>query len=342
MITPQTNIDLKGIAEQFTRLDNFVICGHVSPDGDCIGSQLALFHALKALGKKVDCILARKDTVDEQLSFLPGVELMIPAADYSQDARTFVACDVPTPDRLGDGRELQAASEFTFTIDHHACEKSMSQFNYVDPEAASTSILVWELIKLLGVELSYEIALCSYVGLITDTGNFQFQNTNREAFVAAGEMTSCGIRPSDIAARIFQSRTLPSLRLEQLVLERMEVSEENSYVVSYLLKEDFKRFSASKEDAEPIINVLRTLKGVQVACLLREQEIGVRGSIRAKGDIDVRVIAQSFKGGGHKAAAGFTVFSPMDEALCKVGRALEKNLNKSPAREESVSQNRHQ
>lgn len=150
--TPQTNTDLAAIAAALRASDDIVICGHVSPDGDCLGSQLALAAALRSLGKRVACLLARDEPADARLSFLPGFADLVPAARYDGPARTFVAVDVPTRARIGDAAPLLDASETSVVVDHHAVETTMADLTYVDPDAASTTMLVWELAGLLGAD----------------------------------------------------------------------------------------------------------------------------------------------------------------------------------------------
>ena len=316
MVTPQTNTTLDEIAERLSALDDFAICGHVNPDGDCLGSQLGLYHALKNLGKKVVCLLAKDDPIDTGLLFLPGVETLIPAAQYSSSAKVFVAVDVPTTERIGEAAAIQAAAKVRFTIDHHAVDTTMAEFTYVDPAAPAASLLVWNLAKKLNA-ISFEVAQCCLTGLITDTGRFAYQNTNAEAFFCAAEMVEAGASPAVVNREFFQNRSLASVKLEQLVLERMEFYEQGAFVVSYLSKEDFATCNAIKADAEPLIDSLRSIRGVRVALILRENSEGqIRGSLRAKDDdTDVAAVARFFDGGGHKAAAGFTFYGSMDEAL---------------------------
>lgn len=326
MITPQTNTTLEEMAQKIKSLHSFVICGHVSPDGDCIGSQLALYHALGAMGKEAVCLLAKRDSVDAGLAFLPGIADMVAASDYRGEAEVFIACDTPTHERLGDCAAIKERCPHSITIDHHAVDTSMSELTYVDPDVASTTMIIWELIGKLAIEPSADMALCAYTGLVTDTGGFQFQNTNREVFVSASEMLNYSIDPSEVARNIFQNRSLASLRLEGLALERLAISHNNRYCLSYLRQEDMRKFNATKADAEPLINVLRSLDRISVACMLREEASSVRGSLRAKDHTDVSKIARSLGGGGHKAAAGFTLELSLDEAIIKMTDILDNCL----------------
>lgn len=331
MITTQTNIDLPALAEKIKTIDSFVLCGHVSPDGDCIGSQLALSHALRALGKEVVCLLAKPDPIENNLLFLPGVRDMVCAAEYDGSAQAFVACDVPSRERLGLAASVQARCPLTITIDHHATKNVMSSLNYIDPAAPSTTMLVWELIKCLGVALTPEIATCAYTGLVTDTGRFQFQNTTQQAFVSAGEMVAAGVDPSDVSREIFQNRSFASLMLLRRVMDHLAFDRESGFVYSYLTQDDFTECGAVKSDAEPLIDELRSLAGVRVASILRDQGSEVRGSLRAKDTTDVAAIAACFGGGGHKAAAGFTFAGPLSEALIVLPAAVTLALRAADA-----------
>ena len=314
---------LKSIAHKMHELDSFVVCGHVSPDGDCIGSQLALYHALKSLGKKVICVLAKDEPIEQGLLFLPGVDMIVSAQDYHESVDAFIACDVPTLNRMGAAQEIHARCEYTFTLDHHQSKQLMSDFNYIDPRQASTTMIIWDLIAELGIQASPDMALCAYTGLMTDTGGFRFQNADALAFAAASKMVHAGANPAQIAREVFQNRTQASLKLEALAIERLYIPQNNSYALSYLRREDFENLHATKNDADPLINTFRALKGISAACILREQEGSVRGSIRAKDDADVAKIATYFNGGGHKAAAGFTVYASLDEAIEQVKSLLD-------------------
>ena len=149
-VTPQTNTTLSEIASALAERDRFVIGGHVSPDGDCLGSALGLAWALRQLGKQVTCVLARDEEPPSDLMFLPGADGLVPAARFEGPCECFIAVDVPTPERLGDGARLHEAAPFTVTVDHHAVPRAMSDLSYTDPDAASTSLLIWELAALLG------------------------------------------------------------------------------------------------------------------------------------------------------------------------------------------------
>jgi bifunctional oligoribonuclease and PAP phosphatase NrnA len=325
MPTPQTNTTLTEIAELLMELDDFVICGHVNPDGDCLGSQLALYHALVKQEKKVTCVLAKNDKVDANLMFMPGMRKIIPASEFTGTCKTFIAVDVPTKERLGDAAVIQEQAETTITIDHHAVDSVMSEYSYTDADSPSASMLIWKVCRIMGMAIPRS-AQCALTGLITDTGRFAFQNTNSEAFRLAAEMMDSGADPVTISREFFQNRSLPSLQLERILLDRMQFACEGKFVFSHLTKADFDECNAVKADSEALIDTLRSIRGVRVALILRENAPDeIRGSMRAKDDdTDVAQVARSFDGGGHKAAAGFTFHGSMEEALIEVPKTVNE------------------
>lgn len=324
-VTPQTNTTLADITCALMERDDIVICGHVSPDGDCIGSQLALMNALRAKGKRVVCVLAdAQPSVDEAFSFLPGFAELKPADEYDGPVGVFVGVDVPTVERIGKGAALHARAAFRITIDHHAVDATMADLVYVDPDAAAAALLVWDVAKCLMGEPSAEVAQCAYTGLASDTGRFQYQNTDAACLQEAALMVAAGAEPAYVAREVFQNRRLASVQLEGRAIDRMMLLADGQGALSWLSRSDFEELGATKADAEPIINVLRSIRGVRVACMLREQDGTVRGSFRAKDDTDVSATARAFGGGGHKAAAGFTLNLPLDQAVEIVVAAMEK------------------
>ena len=327
-ITPQTNATLDEIAQVIRDHDDFVICGHVSPDGDCLGSQLALQHALAAMGKRCTCLLVRDEPIEDALSFLPGVEDMVPAEAYEGSCSVFIGVDVPTRERIGAAASLLDASVTSITLDHHAADTRMCEHAYIDPDSASASMIVWELVKLLLDEPPVECAECAYTGLVTDTGCFCFQNTDAAAFDSASELIAHGADPAAIAAKAFQARSLASLKLEALVIERLSLVAQDQAAISWAVKQDFDRLGATKADAEPLIDTIRELGGIRVACMLREQDGCVRGSLRSKDGTDIAQIARELGGGGHTTAAGFSLNMPIEQAIQLMTEKISNLLGK--------------
>lgn len=313
--TPQTNTTLDEIASVLSAHHSFAICGHVSPDGDCIGSQLGLAATLRELGKDVYCLLARDEPLDHTLLFLPGVETLQPACEFNATPEVFVAVDVPNEERLGDAAAVKARCAVSITVDHHAYDPAMSRYSYTDPDAASTTLLIWQLVQLLTTEVPVDTARCCYAGLVTDTGRFQYQNTDASCFDYAAEMVKAGADPAYASRELFQNRTLASLKLEERALAHLMLSPDGKAALTWVSREDFEACDAVKADSESLINLVRSLEGIRVACVLRDQGDEIRGSFRAKDDTDVACLARRFGGGGHKAAAGFTLHCSLEEAV---------------------------
>ena len=332
-LSAQTNTTIADIARMVRKHDSFVLCGHVSPDGDCIGSQLALMHALEALGKDVTCLLVRDEPLPGDISFLPGADRMVPACRYEGSAQVFMGLDVPTRERIGDDAcAILDRCKMSVTIDHHAVETTMCDLVYVDPDSASASMLVWELVKELCDVPPAHSVLCAYTGLLTDTGGFRYQNSDANAFRAAAELVEAGADASYAAMMAFGSRTLASLKLEALVLDRLQVFAEGNAALSYLTECDLEGLGAEKSDTEPMVDAVRKLEGARVACMLREQAGTVRGSLRAKDDTDVASLARKLGGGGHRAAAGFTLHCAIDKAVDLLREEISALLSENAVR----------
>ena len=325
-LTAHTNTTVAEIAALLKRPPSFCICAHTGPDGDALGSELALAEALRLLGKEVTCLLARDEAVDDTFAFLKGFDGLVPASRFGGAVDCFVTVDVPTRERLADAAHLLDEAPLTVTIDHHQAYDRMGAYTYADPSSASTTMIVWDLVKELDIALAPDVATCCYTGLMTDTGRFQYQNADARAFAHAAEMIDAGARPDEISKAVYQNRTLASVRLEALALERLVIGAEGSFAMTWLTLDDFAACDAVKADGEPIIDIVRSLKGIRVACVLREQDDIIRGSFRAKDDTDVSAIAKDYEGGGHKAAAGFTLRCGMAEAREIIIARLEAEL----------------
>lgn len=294
------------------------VCGHVHPDGDCIGSALALTRALRMLGKDVTPLLAEDKPAPQLYSFLPGYGDFITAASADDGYDLLFTVDTPNTERIGDAARLVDSSKKVLCIDHHPDTVDFADYCLSDPSAASVSMLVWDLIGELGVEKDADIASCCYVALVTDTGRFQFQNTTPEALAYASQFCAAGAIPSDIARDVYQSRTYASMQLEARLVDRIAFTKDKLLAYSWVEQKDFEELNAKKDDAESLPDVLRSLDGVEVSMVLRCEDGAVRGSMRAKNDFDVSAIAHKLDGGGHKAAAGFTVNGNLEDALAAV------------------------
>ncbi|MDP2183736.1 MAG: DHH family phosphoesterase [Actinomycetota bacterium] len=285
--------------------DSVVVCAHVSPDGDAIGSVLALTLALRDASIPAIPTLADDATGPCTYEFLPGFGLLTPANDLNVPA-AFVALDTPNFERLGLAEDLARKAENLIVIDHHPDNAEFGGVNIVDSRAASTSQLIWRLIERLEVPVTPEIALCCYVGLMTDTGRFQYENTSPGALRDAAAMIEAGADPSLAARLVYQERSPAALDLDSRVLSRLTVANGGRVAYSWVTDADFEATGAHAEESENLVDLIRVAKGVDVAFLIREQSDGLRANLRSKTGYDVGTLAREMGGGGHAAAAGFT------------------------------------
>ena len=299
------------------------VCGHVNPDGDCIGSVLALTACLRALGIETTPLLATRDC-PPTYDFLEGYDELIPACEYAGSPDVFVSVDVPSLGRTGDGEHVASRAGKLLAFDHHQPLDTFADVTFADEHAAAAGMLVWEFVQACGIELTPGIAMCCYVALATDTGRFQYQNADSAAFEAAAQMVASGADAAEAARLVYQRRSMAAMQLDALVTSRMELVCDGRAVISWVSESDFERLGASKEDGESLIDTVRQLAGVEVAVMLREQRPIVRGSIRSKTDFDVAAVARHFDGGGHKAAAGFTFKGSLKKARAQVVAFLEE------------------
>ncbi len=289
------------------KASSVIVCAHVRPDGDAVGSVLGMTLALRTAGIPAVPTLADDRPAPYTYSFLPGHSLYVPAKDLDAPD-VFVALDTPVPDRLGVALPLMEAAGDVIVFDHHPDAQPYGTHRVCDPSMAATGQMVWTFLTALDVRPTSEIALPLYVALLTDTGRFSYDNTSPAAFRTAARMLEAGVDPAEAARLVYQERTAASLELESIALARLETVNGGRVAWTYLTDDDFDRTGALPEEAEHLPDAIRVLGGIDVAILLRQKGSEVRGNLRSKTGYDVATVAHRFGGGGHRAAAGFTVY----------------------------------
>lgn len=295
-----------------------VVCAHVRPDGDAIGSVLGMTLALRTAGIPAVPTLADAGPPPTTYAFLPGHSLFVPASDLDPPD-VFVALDTPIPDRLGAAERLMSSASTTVLFDHHPDASAYCDICVCDPTMAATGQMVWRFLTALEIEATPELALALYVALITDTGRFSYDNTSPGALRDASLMLEAGVDPAYASRMVYQERSAASLDVEARALSRLETVNEGRVAWTYLTDEDFEQSGARPEEAEHVVDAVRALGGIDVVVLLRQKGSEVRGNLRAKTGIDVGIVARALGGGGHRAAAGFTVH---DSTVPEVMRLL--------------------
>lgn len=282
------------------------IFGHEWPDGDAIGAAFALGLSLRSSGRQVAVSWPIPADLPETYRFLPGSDLFVPAGETTVPDLV-ISVDCATPERLGALYRLGMEAKAFVNIDHHADNTGFGTINCIDPDAPATCEILFRIFRQFSCEITREMALCLYTGIVTDTGRFQFSNTNAAAFKAAYELVKIGARPNLVYENIFQSYSYGYLRLLGAVLSRVEYDSGSRLVFSVLRQEDLTTFGVSMKETEGLIDFIRTVQDHRVAAIFKEQPDGsMKVSVRSKPDINIGKIAAGFGGGGHPFAAGYS------------------------------------
>ncbi|MBP3885149.1 MAG: bifunctional oligoribonuclease/PAP phosphatase NrnA [Olsenella sp.] len=317
-VNPEQTERLSRIAELVEESDTIAICAHTGPDGDALGSALALELVLRAKWpeKSFVGLLADDDPVPRIYSYLPGADRLVPASTYEGIPDLFVSVDVSVPHRLNNGEAVMRRARRHAIIDHHPCDEPEADAWLIRPDAAAVGVLVCEFALDLGVEITPDIARCLYCAIATDTGRFQYQNADPEAFQVASLLVDAGASPSELSLNVYQNFSLSYLHLESLVMGRITTFADGRISYSYATSSDLDRTGASLDECDGLVDAVRSVAGAEVTLFLKEIPGGkVRGNLRSKTDKDVSCVARALGGGGHRAAAGFTVDGDIDQAL---------------------------
>jgi bifunctional oligoribonuclease and PAP phosphatase NrnA len=319
MMTPEpaTSTDLDAVVEALLTHERFLVVTHESPDGDALGSMLAAALALGTLGKDVRMYLGGEAPVPEEYAFL-SIEGLLREPPSDLEARVLLAVDCANARRLGPDQSLLARPTLVIDVDHHHDNSRFGAVNLVVADASSTAEIVGDLLEALGVPLRPEIAQALYVGLVTDTGRFQYANTTPKALRFAAELAEAGADISSIFRHVYETIAFPKLKLLARALDRAELFADGRLLVSYLRRDDFSELEADEPYADGIIDTLRQTEGTEVVAFMREpvsdsgpaRRVSLRSSSAA---IDVSAIARERGGGGHRQAAGFSSSESFEE-----------------------------
>ncbi len=310
---------IERVAAEIRGRERFLLTAHEGPDGDALGSLLGMHHLLTQLGKDSVMFLAAKEfPLPIEYRFLPLEEVFHEApADMADRAVIFLDCG--NIDRMPVDF-LSEDGHFTINVDHHHDNTLFGDVNLVEVDASCTAEIVYELAVLLGAEITAEIAAALYVGLITDTGKFMYENTNARTHRIAADLIEAGVEVDETYRRLYEHVPIEKLRLLSRALEGIQYHCEGRLVLAYITAEDYEASGAGEEMTEGIIDHLRSVEGARVAALIRD--LGDRGraarkvSLRSSdGEVDVSAIARVYGGGGHKRAAGFSTDLELEELV---------------------------
>jgi len=289
--------------------NDFFIATHINPEGDALGSSLALSMALNALGKNT--VLFDRDGVPEFYRFLPGYEkIMQTFANLQPAAFNLLLLDCNTLSRAG----IEALNfRQSAIIDHHETESDFGDIRWIEPKAAATGLMIFYLIKELGVGITKEMAINLYTAIAIDTGTFRFGNTTAEVLRVAADLADSGVHPAFISGSLYETWSESRFHLLRMALLTLEIR--NKVAFTFVNREMYKKTGAGPEDTENFSSFPRIMRDIKISVFFREIDDNYwKVSLRSKGDINVAVIASFFEGGGHKNAAGYHIKAPLDSA----------------------------
>lgn len=316
---------LDNIKEKVINANSILILTHENPDGDAIGSSLALYNALKKIEKNVTVYIPEPD---KMFSYLPGYGDMQIGKELPDHTKfdLAIALDTSDVDRLGIAKEVFADIEETVSIDHHITNQNYADVNYVNAVASSTCENLTVVLAILEIPINKEIAECIYTGILTDTGGFRYNITPETMEIAATVMES-GINTAKIYRTIFDVTTLNRTKLVGRCIDRLETLEDGKIAFTYMTLEDLKQLQLEESDSEGIVNFGRNIDTVEVSIFAKEREDGShKYSLRANEYVDVSIIASKFGGGGHARAAGCDSAVPMEQVKQILIEEIKKQL----------------
>lgn len=317
--------NLGEVADLLLKSNRFLICGHLLPDGDSLGSSLALGLALEGAGKEV--LVASPDLPPDSFNFLPAIGRVSTVPNWGR-YETFVALDCSTPDRLSQFKQAMEAAPTVVNIDHHTGTEPFGTYNYINPQAAATGEILFDLLELMGLPISVEIATCLYVAIITDTGRFKYEQTTADTHRRVAKLIELGVPAVKVNTFLYDEKPLVVVRLLQVALASLELSPCGKVAWLTVTKNTLNDLGAGDQHAEGLINHVREIKSVEVAMVFREMEHQqLKVSFRSKRQVDVNQLAGSFGGGGHPRASGCVLSGNLDGLVNQVVAAAIKAVS---------------
>ena len=338
--------DLRTIASKLINAKNILLYPHVGIDGDAVGSCVAIAGALRKMGKTVYALY--KEELPGNLSFMLNDEdgrpffTDDPSVITDDDLDVSMAVDCGGYDRFDPYQDKFRAAETTLCVDHHGTSimtesdgstHGIADYSVIDPDAAAAAILVFDLLKemqkLTDAELipDRKIGEALFAAITTDTGNFQYSNTNRKCHEVMAELYDWGIDANRVSVEIYENERIQEVQIRNRAMDHMTLLSGGKGAISYVTKEDMEEIGVKAGETDSVVKVMRAIGGVEIVAFLKEKDHKViRVSFRSKHSADVSLIAASHKGGGHKKAAGCTLYMSIDEAVQVISSEIEDAL----------------
>lgn len=295
--------------------DSLALACHVGPDGDALGSMLGLAIAAANAGKKVTASFASPFVMPPGLEFLPH-DLLVPPGEFPAEPGVMVVLDVGSAERLGELGSRAGDAGTLVVIDHHVTNEGFGDIAVVDPEAAATAELVFDILETLDWEVTPDVALCLHTALVTDTGRFSYANTTPRTLSLAARLVEAGAVPNLISRHVYEEAPFGYLKAAGIAMDRAELDSELRVVSTIVTDDDLEANNIDWGDTENLIDLLRLAVEADTAVLVKGHSDGrVKVSLRSRGDTDVGALAAAMGGGGHRLAAGFTTTEGDVEAV---------------------------
>jgi len=296
---------------------------HISPDGDALGSMLALHHTLLSAGIRSIASFSEPFVIAPHYRQLPGLDLLTRPDGFPREPAVMVTFDSGSLERLGDLEGPAKAAGDLVVIDHHVSNQRYGSINVIDPDAAASGVLVRRLIDALGLPLTRDAAECLYAALVCDTGRFQYESTTPDVFELARELACFDLPIPELSRTLFEEHRFAYLQLLAHALQHAHLVPEKAFVWTTVSQDDLHAHDVSFEEVEGLIDILRRTREAEVACVLKQGPDSTwRVSLRSLGHVDVREIAERHGGGGHRFAAGFTSDDTADRIVARILDAL--------------------
>jgi phosphoesterase RecJ-like protein len=310
---------LEQAAAALRAANSIVTMGHIGPDGDSLGSMLAIAGAAGNAGKKAYATFGEPFVVGKQFRYL-DTSALVPPLDVPDALDVAVVVDTSVADRLGSALPIVQRAKTVIVVDHHLSrDGDLGDILVIDSSAAAAAQVVYRLLVELGWDINTEIATALYTGIVTDTGRFQYGATSAEVHQITAKLLEAGVVPPTVGQHVYEESPFPYLHVAGAVLGRAQLDEDARLVWSVLLRDDLAKEKLKYEDADGLIDLIRIAEESDVACLLRE--IGddkFKGSLRSRGRVDVSRIAGRFGGGGHRNAAGFMAQGSAESIVAQI------------------------
>lgn len=307
--------------------DDYLVVSHVQPDGDAVSSTLAVGWLLSCLGKKYSML--NEGPIPKRMEYLWHADEIINlgASEQTRKYSNVICVDCADFQRVGLTQRYFADDALIVNIDHHPTNNGYGLVNLIKPDAAATAEILFDLLKVFGIEWDIHIATAIYTGLLTDTGGFRYANTSPKVMAAVSELLALGVKGPELAETLLEEMTLAQVKVLNRALNTLQLSPEGDIAWVHVTPQDMLDCNAANEDLEGIVNYPRNIRGVEVGILFKViHEQAVKVSLRSAGKVDVAALAQTFGGGGHTRAAGARIEATLEQVIPLVLEEVKRHL----------------